>query len=58
MAMPAIHNPMHSCYKAYRRIEFNGMVLLIKAVSAGVIYAIQNDEWIKEMGMEMEITAS
>jgi hypothetical protein len=21
MAMPAIHNPMHSCYKAYRRIE-------------------------------------
>lgn len=48
MAIPKIHNPMHSAFRAYRSFDFEGVVVLIKPVSAGVVYAIQNDVWLEE----------
>mgnify|MGYP003385183560 CR=1 FL=1 len=49
MAMPKVHNPMHSCFKAYRQFDVAGVTLLVKPVSAGIVFAIQNDTWINEL---------
>lgn len=48
MALPKVHNPMHSCFKAYRTLNVDGVTVLIKPVSAGVVYAIQNEAWVNE----------
>lgn len=49
MAIPKVHNPMHSCFKAYRQFDLDGVNILIKPVSAGIVYAIQNDDWVNEL---------
>ena len=48
VAVPKVHNPMHSCFKSYRLISTIGRMVLIKPVSAGIVYAIPNDNWIAE----------
>lgn len=49
MAIPNVHNPMHSCFKSYREIPIMGQTVLIKPVSAGVVYAVPNQKWIEEL---------
>jgi|TARA_R110002060_G_scaffold9059_1_gene13471 hypothetical protein len=49
MAIPKVHNPMHSCFKAYRQFEVARVMIFVKPVSAGIVYAIQNDNWINEL---------
>ncbi|MFT7009512.1 MAG: hypothetical protein ACJAXJ_004061 [Colwellia sp.] len=49
MAIPKVHNPMHSCFRAYRTLDIGGVTVLVKPVSAGIVYAIQNDTWINEL---------
>jgi len=49
MAMPKVHNPMHSCFKSYKSFDIDGSTILVKPVSAGVVYAIENETWINEL---------
>jgi hypothetical protein len=48
MAIPKIHNPMHSCFEGYQSMDFHGIPLLVKSVSAGIVYAIKNEQWMEE----------
>lgn len=49
MAIPKVHNPKHSCFKSYRSFDIDDVTILVKPVSAGIVYAIKNNAWVNEL---------
>jgi hypothetical protein len=49
MAIPKVHNPMHSCFRTYREVYLDGFTVLVKPVSAGIVYAVRNNLWVNEL---------
>ena len=48
IALPKVHNPLQSCFKAYYPKVIAGKELLIYEVSFGVCFAEVNTEWENE----------
>ncbi len=43
--IPKVHNPLLSCFSAYKYIRLGGISICYKRVSLGCCYAVVRDEW-------------
>lgn len=43
--IPKVHNPLLSCFSAYKYIQLGGISICYKQVSVGFCYAVVRDEW-------------
>ncbi|MDI4654237.1 MULTISPECIES: hypothetical protein [Pseudoalteromonas] len=43
--IPKVHNPLLSCFSAYKSIQLDGISICYKQVSVGFCYAVVRDEW-------------
>lgn len=48
VAVPKVHNPLQSCFSAYKRTQIAGRDLLVSEKSFGICYAEVNHAWEQE----------